>query len=170
MPLSSIALDGVLTWAFTKANGTFSATTQGPSSDSFGLDGIDITVWTNLFAQTYTIAASGFQEFDLSSYTNLVGETVTPGHVLGLFVMPSGINAQCLLAPGSTNGLTWFFTGTTPGISIPVTAASGNGGIAIICAPFDNAGAVIDATHKTLRITNSGTGALTVTVLVITGT
>lgn len=106
-----------------------------------------------------------FVEFDLSSFTNLASEACAPGHVLGIIVAPTGTlgASQCTLTPGTTNGLTWFFSGTTPGIAVPI-----NCGMFLSGNPADT-GAVIDGTHKTLRITNAGTAAVQVAVGVICG-
>ena len=148
---------------------------------SAGAENVLLTTITNSTTLTYTdtggagsagsvpSAPASFIEFDLSSFTNLAGEAVTPGHALGLIVAPSGINAGCQLAPGTTNGLTWFFGGTTPYLQIPITALTGNGGGVLVTGPSDYAGQVIDSTHKTLRITNSGTGNLSCSVGVIVG-
>lgn len=112
---------------------------------------------------------NNYVEFALDNFTNLVGETVTPGHALGLIVAPSGINAQCKVAPGSTNPLTWFFGTSSDSVTIPVTASSGNGGGFVLTGPYDYAGQVIDSTHKTIRITNQGSGNLSCSVGVIVG-
>lgn len=104
-------------------------------------------------------APAAYVEFDLSSFTDQLNTAVTPLHALALVVIPTGTSATCLVAPGTTNGLTWFFSGTTPGLNLTP------GGIAVISGPVGAAsvGGTIDSTHKTLRIT-AGTANLTVTV------
>lgn len=63
-------------------------------------------------------APAAFIEFDLSSFTDQLDVVVTPLHALALVVVPTGTGATCLVAPGTTNGLTWFFSGTTPGLNL----------------------------------------------------
>lgn len=106
-----------------------------------------------------------FVEFDISTFTTLANESATPGHVLGLIVLPAGTlgASQCTLAPGSTNGLVWFFGGSGQSIAVPMN------GVQLLCNASNATGQVIDATHKTIRVTNGGTAATTVQVGLIVG-
>lgn len=110
-------------------------------------------------------APPAYIEFDLHSFTNLVGESVTAGHALGIILYFSGPSSILTLTPGSSNGLTWFFSGTTPAINLP----GGKGGVFAACTDPAGTGQVIDSTDKTLRITNTGTSTLSVTVAVLLG-
>lgn len=109
---------------------------------------------------------NNFVEFDLSSFTTLANETATPGHLLGLMILPTGTNgsSQCTLAPGTSNPLTGIFSGTTPTMSLRI-----NGAFLLCGPPSGDTGITIDSTHKTLRVTNGGTQATTVQVAAIVG-
>lgn len=108
---------------------------------------------------------NNFIEFDISSFTNNVGETVAPTKALGIEVITmssySDSLAQCQYAPGSSNGLSWFLSGTTPAITIPL------GGAFALSGPATGTGQTIDSTHKTIRITNPGYGPLNVIVAIL---
>lgn len=107
---------------------------------------------------------NSYVEFDISSFTNLVGETVTTGHVLSLMITPTGTGATCVLSPGASNGLTWFFGGTSPTLTIPI------GGVEVHSDSPTGPGTVVDSTHKTLRITNGGSANLTASVVIVLST
>ena len=105
-----------------------------------------------------------FVEFDVRAYTNVFGESITLAHFLALQVVPTGTGSTCLFAPGTTNGLTAFLSGTTPVVTIPIP-----GSFAVSDGP-SGTGWVIDATHKTFRITNGGSAALVADVSMIGST
>jgi hypothetical protein len=105
---------------------------------------------------------ANFAEFDIRSFVNAIGEVVNAGHVWALYVVPTGGAAQCLLAPGSTNGLTnWFLGGTNPTYLVPVN------GQLLHCEDPAGPGAVLDSGHRTLRLTNGGPGSNTLTAVVV---
>lgn len=130
-------------------------------------------VTTNSYVDSGAVGTAGsppsapatFIEFDVRAFTNLVGESVTATKGLGVVLAASGTNAQALFAPGTTNGLTWFFSGTTPGIQLP-----NGGGVIAICAQPTYAGQTIDSTRKTFRVTNGGSGNLTFSIVVYEST
>ena len=107
-----------------------------------------------------------FVEFDLSSFTTLANEAATPGHFLGLYILPTGVvgSSQCTLAPGTSNPLTGIFSGTTPTMALRI-----NGAFLLMGPPTGDNGLTIDSTHKTLRVTNGGSAATTVQVAAIVG-
>lgn len=131
---------------------------------------------TLTYTDTGTAVATGappgslqadFYEFALNSFTNGIGETVTPGHLFALELsLTGGTGATCLLTPGNTNGLAALFSGTTPGIFIPV---SSQGGGLLLTGGTDYGGVVIDGTHNSLRFTNAGSGNLTASVVAVVG-
>lgn len=108
-----------------------------------------------------------YVEFDLSSFTTLAGETATPGHLLGLFVTNTGVigSSQLTLAPGSANGLSGIFTGTTPALTLRINGLS----IPVCGPPTGDTGIAISGSSKTLRVTNGGSQATTVQICAITG-
>jgi hypothetical protein len=109
-----------------------------------------------------TLAGSGSQTIDLTSLTNTVYETFSLGHALTILVLPTGNSVT--LTPGGTNGLAWFFGGTSPSITIPA------GGCLLFSEPVAGPGHVVDGTHKTLTFTNASGAAATVQVLVVGST
>lgn len=110
---------------------------------------------------------NNYVEFDLSSFTTLAGETATAGHLLGLFITNTGTigSSQLTLAPGSSNGLSGIFTGTTPALTLRINGLS----VPVCGPPTGDTGIVISGSSKTLRLTNGGTQATTVSVCAITG-
>lgn len=110
---------------------------------------------------------NNYAEFALNSFTNEIGEAVTPGHLFALQLsLAGGTGATCLLTPGNTNGLAALFSGTTPGLNVPV---SSQGGGLLLTGGSDYGGFVIDGTHNSLRITDAGSGNLTASVVAVVG-
>jgi len=161
MSLERVNLTINLAWLLSKTNTGFVDSEQGPDSKGFSLQGLDVAIQNQLFAAKYTVLASGTQVIDLSTFTNLVSQATGLTSVLTLFLLPTGTNAICKLEPGASNPLTWFFSGTTPAISIPA------GGTFVFSNPGTGTGQTVDGTHKNLLVTNTGAGTLSLTVLAI---
>ena len=83
MPLTSLNLNTNLNWLLSTTNAYGTTTMEGPDSITFNPGSLNVSTWNQLYANTYTIAASANQTINLSSLTNLVGETFGFGHVLG---------------------------------------------------------------------------------------
>jgi len=115
-----------------------------------------------VFASQLTIAPAGNSDVDFSSFANQLYESLTPGGIYSLFLVPTGVGAQMRLSPGASNPLTWFFGGTTPSITVPAD----NGAFFAI---GQGTAQTIDSTHKVLNIANPGSTALTVVVLAFVG-
>lgn len=156
MPLDTLNLTAAVEWKMSKDVTGFKDAFQGQESKAFAL-APTIATWDQLFAAYYTIAASGTQLIDLSSFTSLVGEAVTGTSALFLVLIPTGVDAECTIEPDATNGLEWFFGAGT--LVIPT------GGFLMYCEP-DAGGVVIDGTHKELLVTNTGSDTLTLYVLI----
>jgi hypothetical protein len=78
----------------------------------------------------------------------------TTSKVIGMIITVA--NANVKLEPGTTNPLTWFWTGTTPVLTIKA------GGFLVF---GDGDFTTVDATHSTLKLTNlSSTLSATVRV------
>jgi len=162
MPLSNLTLNANVQWQLSKTNSGFSSTTFGPASSNFNLNGINLTTFNQLAALEYTsIASSGSETVDLTSLTNLVGESFSFGHVLGIMVLPVG--QPCTFGPGAANPQQWFFGGTTETIIAPAGS-----GFCYSAGPTDT-GSAVDSTHKTLTFTNSGAGTMTSLTVLIWG-
>lgn len=104
---------------------------------------------------------NNYAEFSVQSFTNLVNVAVTAQRFLNIFMLPSGSTAK--IAPGGTNGLQSFFEGSQ-GV-LPT-----NGGCFFFSDVNTGNGWVIDSTHNTLRITNTGPALLTANVAMLTST
>lgn len=152
MPLSSGEMRAGFAYKLSKPNPGFSpavSTKTKAKRIPFG------TAYDQVFTARYTIAAAGTQVIDLSSFTNEVGEAVTGTLAVGILYLPTGSTSK--VEADGTNGLMWFCTGTTP--AVPVA----DGGFFAYGEPT---GTTIDATHKRLKITNTGGTSLTADVLV----
>jgi len=162
MPLTAASFNTSLAWTQQKANTGQGATTQGPDSESFNLNGLNVTTFNQLYVASFTLAASASQTIDVTSLTNLVGESFGFGHTLTILILPVG--SQCTVQPGGTNPLQWFFGGT--GQSVVITA----GGMLAYSEPVAGPGAAVSGSHKTLELTNSGATSLTVSVVLLGST
>ena len=161
--LTQLTLSASMQWALSKANTGFAATKQGSDNNTYSSTLTSFATWTEIFLQQMTITAASFNEFSLRTFTNLVGVSVTAGHILAIEIVPTGTGATCAVTPGTTNGLTWYWTGTSPSLNVPIN------GCEFHCEDPAGTGTVLDATHNTLRITNGGGSDLTVKVTAIVG-
>jgi len=162
MPLTTATLNNQLSFTLTRTNTGFNATKANNNSVTFNLNGLNVTTFNQVFAQQYTLAAAANQDIDLTSLTNLVYESFSFGHALLLMVTATG--SQCTVTPGPTNGLQWFFGGSTQSVIIPA------GGFFCFSEPVTGPGHVVDSTHKVLRFTNSGGTSLTLNVAILGST
>ena len=164
MPLTSFTLDLNVGWQLQEAIANYQPLVQGPDGTQFSLDSVDLTTFTQLATATNTLAASATTTFDFFSFTNLVTEATGFTKILALLIVASGdATAIAKLEPGASNPLTWFFGGTTPSISIP------SGGIMLFSLGVSGTPQVVDSTHRNMKLTNSGTGNLTVALIALGG-
>lgn len=147
------------TWQQSKTNTGFSPTIQGPDSIS---QSTALTVGSSaansLYAATGTLAASASSTIDLQSFTDILGQAITMTRVYSIIVKTTDDSLK--IEPGSSNGLSWFFGGTTPSITIPAGGAMGF---------VQTTAATVDATHKTIKLTNTGSVTLTYNISIIGG-
>ena len=160
--LTQLTLSAAMQWQLARSNAGFADTKQG-SNLSYSQTLTGFATWTQLFAQQMTIANGSFNEFSLSTFTNALGTAVTAGHILAICIVPTGAGALCSVTPGVTNGLVWYWTGTSPALAVPIN------GVEYHTEDPAGTGTVLDATHNTLRITNAGTAPLTVSVAAVVG-
>lgn len=158
MALTGFSFAVSTSWALERTQTPFASSSE---SDSvyFALASLDTAVWNQVYVAQLSIATVSSTTIDLTSFTNLVNETVAFDHVLSIFVQPNG--ADITIAPGASNGLVWFFGGTTPTIAIP------NGAVFAYSLPDTSTGQVVDATHKTLLFTNTGLTTTLVDVVIL---
>ncbi len=163
MSLSKIVCNVSSQWQYSRSNtGGFLNTTQGTDSLNWNLSGINLSTWNQQYVTQLSLAGSGSTTLDLTSLTNLVYESFTFAHVLMILVLPVGNSVT--VEPGATNGLTWFFGGTTPSITIP------SGGVFLFSAAAGATGQVVDSTHRTLTFVNASGAANLVDVQIIGST
>lgn len=147
------------TWQQSKTNTGFSPTIQGPDaiSQSTALT-VGASNANSLYAATGTLAAAATLTIDLQSFTDQLGQAITMTRAYSIIVKTTG--AALKVEPGASNGLVWFFAGTTPSITIPADGAMGF---------VQPTAATVDATHKTIKLTNVGAVSLTYNISIIGG-
>jgi hypothetical protein len=165
MPLTNLTLSNTLSWQLAKAVTGFASVQQGADKISADLQGVQVATFNQLYANQFSLAASGGSTtIDLSTFTNLVGESTGLGHALTIMVTVSGTGANVAVAPGASNGLVWFFSGTTPAVNL------GPGCSFCFSGPAAGPGQVVDSTHKNMTLTNNGSGTATVKIVVLGST
>lgn len=157
MSLSACTITGNIAFAMSKAFTGFDdvkIATQTP--------GVKIspasTVANDAYVVETTLAASATTTIDLLAITNPFGESLTPTKAVGLLLVPTGTGAICKVEPGASNGLVWGLAGTGPSMSVPA------GGVLLFLEPV---GTTIDSTHKTLKLTNTGSVTMTLKIVVL---
>ena len=158
MSVTSSGITGSLGWSLSRSNTGFGGVSQGDSVSA--AVNLDASIYNSVFAAEYTLAASGTQSIDLKNFVDLAFEThTTTDKVIGIMVSVTG--APITIAPGASNGLVWFWTGTSPIVTIKA------GGFLVFS---DGAATTVDATHKTLTLTNlSASVVATVRIAILCG-
>lgn len=158
MSVTSSGITGSLGWSLSRSNTGFGGVSQGDSVSA--AVNLDASLYNSVFAAEYTLAASGTQAIDLRNFVDLAFEThTTTDKVIGIMVSVTG--APITIAPGASNGLVWFWTGTSPIVTIKA------GGFLVFS---DGAATTVDATHKTLTLTNlSASVVATVRIAILCG-
>lgn len=162
MSLSQFNINCSILYAETSPNSAFGPTTTSPLVNNFNLNDINLGTFPLLLASNITLAGSGgTTTYDLFDFEDLLNNDQVMGHSLGIFIMPTG--ADVVLTPGASFPLTWFFGGSTQSITIP------NGGIFLLSNPYSATGQVVDATHRTLKLTNNGVASSNIYFFVVGG-
>ena len=158
MSVTSSGITGSFGWSLSRSNTGFGGVSQGDSVSA--AVNLDASLYNSVFAAEYTLAASGTQSIDLKNFVDLAFEThTTTDKVIGIMVSVTG--APITIAPGASNGLVWFWTGTSPIVTIKA------GGFLVFS---DGAATTVDATHKTLTLTNlSASVVATVRIAILCG-
>ncbi len=154
MPLASGEMRANFTFKLSKPNTGFPPTVVKSTKSKRLSPG---TAFDQCLSARYSIAAAGEQVLDLSSFTNVVGETVTGTKAVGILLLATGSTAR--IEEDGTNGLRWF--ATSDGDIGAVVVKDGG-----FFAWGEPTGTTIDATHKRLKITNTGGTTLTVDVVI----
>lgn len=143
MSITAGGFQGSFGWAQSQTNTGFGDTSQGSDGISASISP-DLTTYNAVMVGQYTMAGSGTQTIDLRNYVDLLNVThTTTSKVIGMIVTVAGANVK--LEPGTTNPLTWFWTGTIPVLIIK------SGGFLVF---GDGDYTTVDATHSTLKLTN----------------
>lgn len=159
MTLDSGQLTAGVNWSLSKAHTGLTTTKhEGRSSSTLNIASEQI------FLVQYTIASGANQVVDLRSFTNLVGESVTATKLYGLYIKVTGTNAKIKLEEHSVDGLDLspLLDGTSPSITV---SANGHIDIGSDANPI-----TIDATHKNIKLSNTGSASGTIFVAVYVGT
>jgi len=158
MSLSKASVQSQISWTQQSSTSGFVKTQQGPDKVLKSTP-VSIASLNEIYVYKGTLAISGTLTIDLRAVTNLLNESVVFTGVHKLFLSTSAANIT--MTPGASNGLVWFYTGTAP-----VLTVKAGGGITL-----DDGGlTVVDATHKTLTITNLSSTLTTYIELAIIGT
>ena len=160
MSLFKAAVSSQVTWTQQSAIVGFVSAQQGPDK-IYSSVGVDVTVSDEFYVYKGTLAISGTLVINLQSVTNLLNEAVSFTGIRQIILKTDGANIT--LAPSVTSpttGLVWFFTGTTPVLTIK------DGGTLLM----DDGGFVtVDATHRSITITNTSASVTTYIELAIIG-
>jgi len=163
MTLSRSRINCTVTWTDTVANTPFADSVQGEDSIQFLVEP-PTSLYNYAYLGSYTIAASGTQVLDFRSFSSLNRVAVTGTGILGLMLSasneddPQVTGAKLRVEADATNGLAWFLGGTTPYLEVEVGLT---GALLTVMAGVVK---TVDATHRRLLLTNSGTVAMTVQV------
>jgi hypothetical protein len=160
VPLTQSSLEVRSTYALTRTNTGFGDTKVGPKTRTYTLQPA-VATFNQLYAARLVLAAAASQTVDFSAITNLAQEAATLTKAVTLELYPSGTDAAVKIEPGAADPLTWFFSGTTPAITIPT------GGVFVFAQPLAQ---VVSGAAKNLKFTNTGSGTLTLDVILRGGT
>lgn len=149
----------------TNDNGIFKKTEQGPDSVSFNVSP-DATTFTEVYADSFSLAASASQTVNFRSFTSLFLNTALVNTKLrGVVVKATATvtGGQLRITPGASNDLQWPLGGSTQTITLDV----GTDGAAI--ALFSGTTVALSATDATWDISNPGSQTITVTIGALVG-
>lgn len=171
MPISALELSAVLKFSLTKVVADWPDIEQGENQIAFALppDTVDITKWSQAFAAVYALDPTDTATIDLRSFTNLADEAVVLTKVLAIAVqvvatVSTAAGGALTLLPGASNPFSGFLTSATEGLLLPAETG------AVLTGAADFAGHTVDGTHKEIDLENTGTDAITVTVIIIGST
>lgn len=120
----------------------------------------DTDTYSQHLTKRYSVAGGASQTVDLQSFTDdFFGTAGSMTGVLGILVLPTVTGGGCKIEPGDSNALTWFFSGTTPGVTVPT------GGCFFFAQTTSQ---TVDTSNKTLKFTNThGSNVMTLDLVII---
>ncbi len=151
-----LGVSASVSWTLRSTSGAYTAT-SGPNSHDYSV-APDAATYTEILVTSFTVAASGSHSLDLLAFTSLLNQTIAATGVRWLLIKATGNTGKMTLAPGASNGINFWLAGTTP----TLTLDCGPDGCAVLLA--DGVPRTLDATHKTIDVSNPGSVTITVTV------
>lgn len=164
----SLQIQATVTWEQSQSNGAlFQESVQGPDSVSYRSTP-DAAVYTEIQVLSFTLAAAASLTLNLNSFVNLFNATKTITKALGLLIKATNtvLGGQLQVAPGASNGIGFWFSGTTPALVLSCGDPAG-AGCAILLA--DGVTNVVSGSVKNIDVSNPGTQTITVTVAIFCG-
>lgn len=158
MSLTAVEIAASIVWKMEKTNTGFKPTTHGPETKSFALQPA-VATYNQIYVAQHTLGAAASVTIDLQSFTALDSTSVTLTKALAVFLTVTGSGVK--IEPGASNPLTWFFSGTTPAVTIPA------GGLFVFAQPTTQ---TVSAGAKTLKLTEVGGGTAVVQIEILGGT
>ncbi len=167
MPLTAFNLGMNTGWTFQKTQAPFQPVTSGPDALSFNLGKtLDLTVFTEALVASVTLAAGASQDYNLNSFTDILGTAVTATKALSFLVITSGpSSAVCQLTASAVNALNWFLScpgSVTGGVA---GTASATGLIRVQVASTTNLSTGMRVAIKGVTGTTEANGVWTITVI-----
>lgn len=162
MTLSQATLTGKIGWTATQTVTGFQSRKQGPDS-LIGSITLNLSTINVLHAKRYTIANGATENIDLQALANIVGETgVVLTKIQGLLISSVGATPMPFsVEPGAANGILWPLAAVGDKINIQA------GGF--LCVG-DGATFTVDATHKVIKVVNTGGSSSDFDVAILGGT
>jgi len=120
MPMNSASTLVSLSWDQYKLVTGFDNVSQGPDSISSSISPLvtGATPCNIVFAEQRTLTATTTQAYNLFSggLLDFLGTTVAMTRIYAIAIVCTG--GDVTLEPAASNGLIWFFAGTTPSIKV----------------------------------------------------
>lgn len=165
--ISNLSLSLSLQLALQNAAGSFfPPPQQGTNTFSANLRNVSLTAWNQAYLSYLTLSASATQTIDLTSFADLLGNTVTLNKVFGLFVQVEpqvvGNVVQLTVEQGASNGLAWFFGSGSLTIS-------GDQNLLFVASANDVTGVPVSGTSKTVKFANTGSNPLNAAIAILGG-
>lgn len=161
MPLTEGYLSSTSSWTQAKETTGRVDATQGPDTVASTVT-FSVATVNRIYTYPISLAASGTATIDVQAVTTLLAESDAWTKVQGIQLTVDSGGGNIKLEPGASNPLTWFFSGTTPAITVKA------GGF---MALGDGSTFTASSTVKTLKLTNlSGSLTATGTLVLFGGT
>lgn len=161
---NSLLASASIGWEQQKTNGSFANSKQGPDTLTASYQPLT-TTYTDIYLAEGTLAASASVTLDLYSFTDKLGTAVTATKLLGILIKATATvtGGQLKIEQGASNPLTWFFSGTTPAITLDV------GTLGACFMVKEGTSETLSSTVRNLKLSNPGTQTITYYVAAMVG-